>query len=158
MVRFITKCEDCEDSSDLFWCSICTEALCSPCWDASRAHRKAATKARHAEVKTPYGDYKIMEDILRIEKNENQRTEMHRKDRLARWIGIGPAPSGEDKPELWDWSRMPYLIHEATHMSEFGGNQYPSVAAFIGNTGAPILILTSLARRLSANVYIPHNI
>jgi hypothetical protein len=77
-----------------------------------------------------------MEDLLRPQKDSHQRAEMHRKDRLARWIGIGLG--SKNKPELWDWSRMPHLIHEATHKSEFGGNQYPSVAAFIGSTGALI--------------------
>ncbi|RPA77550.1 hypothetical protein BJ508DRAFT_417000 [Ascobolus immersus RN42] len=142
-------CENCtKEKPALFYCNVCKCDFCEGCWNNFLPHRKqgeAVTRGDPRHEKTNKKLAQTIDGILYPRLTPEEFRKLHRKDRHTMWFGVR---RDYEKQEATDSSKL--VITKVT--SSFANTdrlqkilgpacndntpRYPSIASFVGETGA----------------------
>ncbi|KAH6848113.1 hypothetical protein B0I37DRAFT_376721 [Chaetomium sp. MPI-CAGE-AT-0009] len=130
------KCEACDLEHPIVWfCRACNIAFCDECWSKQLPHKKNKP-GDVAHEKTNMEIAEKVKNVLTPPTNELMCEKLHDDDELTAWFGIEGRGRGKSSHlVLYDYGRLSEILKGRG--SDGGqGRMTPSLASFVGETGA----------------------
>ncbi|RPA78867.1 FabD/lysophospholipase-like protein [Ascobolus immersus RN42] len=132
------KClAECEDSKQVYYCSVCEYNYCDLCWDTCLPHKKNLKhKDGRYHEKVNLELTATYDEVFNKVYEGEELDELHIMDRSAKWFGIKQRTNklGEEKVFLITQQRLEQILDPIAEGSD--GPIYPSIVTFLGETGA----------------------
>ena len=96
-----------------------------------------------------YIEYVWIQHLLDSKVSKGAQVDLHRKDIWAMWFGV---PRQQERPLLWVYPTLQYLVDKANIEGSSNTDQYPSLVSFFGDTGGgKSSIIRALIRNAALN-------
>ena len=118
------------------------------CWDQVVNHQPLEGFPS-CDPPVDYNEYVWIQHLLDSRVGSQEQVELHKKDIWSTWFGV---PHQQDKPYLWVYPTLQYLIDKANIEGPQTTDQYPSLVSFFGDTGGgKSSIIRALIRNAALN-------
>ena len=126
-------CEMCSElGKERYLCILCSTTYCPACWNLIPAHRQGKLGPDNIpHEKTNHDVAARIHDILGVKIPEDKQKELHLEDENTTWFGV--AKDDMNEPVFQDSGRYSSLMAECSSLGK--SNRYPSLVAFVGQTG-----------------------
>ena len=104
------------------------------CWPEAFFHLPSDSYEDTCKPPADFVEYVWINYLLKSQVTREEQAMLHREDMWSSWINV---PNQQDKPKLYVWPRLQFLINNAQALRDDirAVEQFPSLVSFFGDTG-----------------------